>query len=1019
MCSFKSVMVCALGLSLQLAPAQPPDESALNLLAQRLHSAYTLSDQAGILALWSPQSPQVQDQRDILQKLFAADPGSRVSETTVGDPEITGDHARVRIDREIAAGTGNPGLQHKKLVVEWVKEAGEWKIWRETAAAQDLAGRLAGAAKDEQTKLLAAYPDLIDAGLAAALIDRGTEARNRGDASQALAAFDIATAVAERVSAGPTRARALNDTGLVHYDQGEYSAALESYRKSLALSEQFHDDADTARCLSNLGALYRVMGDFAVASEYAEKSLALSEKLQDKRLIADAIGSLALVYAQRGDYIQAFAFLNRSSAMRGANDRRGQAADLLNQANLFMWQGDLAQSQDYLQRGLALSESAGLKPLAGVALMGLGRVAEFREEYQDAIDKYEKSLAIFNELGNKPYAASDLSFLGSAYAAQGEYGKGIEYFRKAVDLQKAMDAGTDVALTLARMAEVYNRQGDFHEATRVATEAGEMGQSLGMREVVWMADLEQGKAARGAGEPAQAEAKLVQAIATIEDLRLEVAGGESERANFFEGKLDAYHAMIDLLAAADRPEEAFNYAERAKARVLLDVFQNGRLELTDLMTDAERRKEEEFRLKLASLNAQLVRERKTLAPAQRAAVTTELDRARLDYEAFETALYAQHPDWRLQSGAIEPVKLDEIGETVPGADAAAVEFVVTEDRLYAFVLAGGARRVTVVTAAVSRQQLGERVAQFRKQLANRELGFRASAASLYRVLFGSAGADLARKRRLVIVPDGMLWDLPFQALVDPAGRYLLDDAAVTYAPSLTALKAMMEVKEKRKGAPARTQLLAMGNPAWGQGQIERVKAIYRDEDLGNLPLAETEVQRLGRIYGAARSHVYIGREARESRFKAEAGNSRVLHLATHGVLNDASPLYSYLLLAGEGNGGAEDGLLEARELLRMKLNAELAVLSACETARGRAGAGEGMIGLSWALFVSGVPTTVLSQWKVESDSTSRLMIAFHQNRQKNLTDAEALRAAALAIRKDPQYQHPFYWAPFITVGAGF
>jgi CHAT domain-containing protein len=111
-------------------------------------------------------------------------------------------------------------------------------------------------------------------------------------------------------------------------------------------------------------------------------------------------------------------------------------------------------------------------------------------------------------------------------------------------------------------------------------------------------------------------------------------------------------------------------------------------------------------------------------------------------------------------------------------------------------------------------------------------------------------------------------------------------------------------------------------------------------------------------------------------------------------------------------------VLEARELLRMKLNAELVVLSACETARGRIGEGEGVIGLSWALLVSGVPTTVLSQWKVESKSTSRLMVAFHQNRRKSMSDAEALREAALSTLKLPGFQHPFYWAPFIVIGAG-
>lgn len=578
-----------------------------------------------------------------------------------------------------------------------------------------------------------------------------------------------------------------------------------------------------------------------------------------------------------------------------------------------------------------------------------------------------------------------------------------------------------MALTLTRMAELYNRKGEFREAGRIAVQAEQMGQTLGMREVIWRAYLQEGNSHRGLGDAPQAEADLAKAVSTVEALRQEVAGGESEQENFFEDKLDAYNRMVDLLAGSGRSEEAFNYAERAKARVLLDVFKNGRVDLARSMSETERHKEQDFRIKLASLNAQLVRGRKALSAAQVNAITAELDRARLDYDAFETTLYAQHPDWKLQGGAIEPITVDQLLKMIPAADAAIAEFVVTEDKLLTFIVAAGkggqgAGRIQVFTARISRAQLTERVQRFRQQLANRDLGFRASAASLYRLLFGNA--DLSRMHQLILVPDGILWELPFQALVNPAGHYLLEEAAVAYAPSVTALKAMLDVRKERQQNPGKTELLAMGNPAWGRDEVQRLKSVYRDEDLGNLPLAETEVRSLGRIYGSERSRVYIGQEARETRFKAEASESKVLHLATHGILNNASPLYSYLLLAAEGSGSSEDGLLEARELLRMKLHAELAVLSACETARGRVGAGEGMIGLSWALFVSGVPTTVLSQWKVESDSTSRLMIAFHQNRQKNMNDAEALRAAALRIRKEPAFQHPFYWAPFIVIGAG-
>ena len=187
--------------------------------------------------------------------------------------------------------------------------------------------------------------------------------------------------------------------------------------------------------------------------------------------------------------------------------------------------------------------------------------------------------------------------------------------------------------------------------------------------------------------------------------------------------------------------------------------------------------------------------------------------------------------------------------------------------------------------------------------------------------------------------------------------------------------------------------------------------------LGPLPEAERMVKSLTRIYGPAASRVYIGAEASEDALKAEAGKHRVLQLATHGVLNDASPMYSHVVLS-QGEGGREDGLLEAWEVMNLDLNADLVVLSACETARGRFGAGEGVIGMTWALFVAGVPSSVVSQWKVESVSTTELMLEFHRGLKGGAGKSEALRHAAGKLIANRRYEHPFYWAGFIVIGDG-
>jgi CHAT domain-containing protein len=234
---------------------------------------------------------------------------------------------------------------------------------------------------------------------------------------------------------------------------------------------------------------------------------------------------------------------------------------------------------------------------------------------------------------------------------------------------------------------------------------------------------------------------------------------------------------------------------------------------------------------------------------------------------------------------------------------------------------------------------------------------------------------------------------------------------------------MTKRRKNQREEPAETTILALGNPLLGRQTISRADIQLRHEKLDPLPEAEQEVKALRQLYGASRSKIYIGAEASEDHVKSEAGLARILHFAAHGMLNNASPMYSHLALAP--GGANEDGLLEAWELMQLDLKADLAVLSACETARGRIGAGEGMIGFSWAMFIAGVPSIVVSQWKVESASTRDLMVNFHRSLisppgagKAKPTKSEALRQAALKVMKNPETRHPFYWAGFVLVGDG-
>jgi CHAT domain-containing protein len=580
-----------------------------------------------------------------------------------------------------------------------------------------------------------------------------------------------------------------------------------------------------------------------------------------------------------------------------------------------------------------------------------------------------------------------------------------------------------IAETLNDIGGVYVAQGLYSQALDTASRAAALAGQIGSMEALWKASLTTGVAYRALNQPAMARPAFEDAITTIETLRANVAGGVREQQRFFESKVSPYHAMVDLLAHEGRPAEALIFAERAKSRALLDVLRTGRVDVTKAMTVQEQDQERKLNGQLVALNTQISLEtaRAKTDQARLTELKAQLQKARLDFEAFKTNLYAAHPELMSQRGEAQPLRLEEAAALLPDTASALLEYVVTDEKTYLFAITKAAGKaeaeVRAYTLPIRRDDLAILSESFRRQLATRDLGFRASAVKLYELLLKPAQAQLRGKTNLVIAPDDKLWDLPFQALLVGANRFLIEDAAIAYAPSLTVLREMTKRRKYQGAATASGALLAIGNPLLGKETIEKAALALRDEKLDPLPEAEMEVKALGRLYGNVHSKIYIGAEAREDRLKAEAAQARVLHFATHGILNNASPMYSHLALA-QGDK-SEDGLLEAWELMQLDLKADLAVLSACETARGRFGAGEGVIGLSWALFVAGVPATVVSQWKVESASTRDLMVAFHRQLRTGAaqtTKAAALRQAALSVLKKPATKHPFYWAGFVLVG---
>ncbi len=1084
--AFQMSSFCLLSLSLGLSnsfltqpqssrsvPNSSQAESAVREVAVGYFVLFAAKDIEGVMRLWSENSPAYPSLKQDLQRQFATEDFS-ISDPVISRVKVEIDKASLRAMTNLTAVNLKSNEKREQRIVrnfDLVMEDGKWKIWRSASAEDDLAEVLVNAkTQAERDELLAAEKELSSVDLARALSKQGDGIFGRSQYPQALMVYTLAHALAMQFDDRNEIARNLHGIGRVHVSQGNFPKALEFFQKSLAAYEALGDQAgigrtfvgigmihwlqgdyaqalalynksldifeslgskaDIARAFNNIGNVLRYQGDFAQALEYFQRSLTIRQELNDTFGILSSLGNIGVVYGVQGNYAKALEYYEKSLAMsEETDDKEGIAITLGNIGVLYRKQGNYEQALNYYRKSLAISEA--IEDRVGIAQMlnNIGSVNLLQRNYAPALDHYQRSLAMREQMGDKHGAAHTMMAIGITHTSQSNFVQALDYLKKSLTIKEAIKDRDGVASVLANIAIYHKEQKQYDQALDFAERATTLARQIGSPIALSGALVAAGQSYRALNKLDQARPPFEEAITVIETMRSQVAGSEQAQQLFFENKLTAYHEMVNLLLAQDNSSDALIFTERAKARALVDLLYSGRVNIVKAVTSQEQEQERTFRSEIISLNTQLSRARQQEKPddVRLTELASLLEKARLNYEAFQTSLYAAHPELRVQRGEAPVIKIEEIDALIPDTNTALLEYLVMEDLTYVFAIskktANAEAEVRVYAIPLKRIDLARQVEAFRQKLAARDLGFRASASKLYELLLKPTQAQLRGKTNLIISADDSLWDLPFQALLTSSNRFLIDEATISYTPSLTVLREMTRRRKSQPKDDRPATLLALGNPTVGKEATSRTALTFRDGKLDPLPEAEQEVKALGRLYGPARSKVYIGAEAREDRIKSEATGARILHFAAHGMLNNAAPMYSHLALA-EGDSD-EDGLLEAWELMQLDLKAELAVLSACETARGRIGAGEGMIGLSWAMFIAGVPSIVVSQWKVESAATRDLMVNFHSGLlstpkpgKANPTKAEALRQATLKLKNKPETSHPFYWAGFVLVGDG-
>jgi CHAT domain-containing protein/sugar phosphate isomerase/epimerase len=867
-------------------------------------------------------------------------------------------------------------------------------------------------------------------GMGSALNNIGPIYGAQGNYPKALEYYQKALKISEELGHKEGICNTLNNIGLIHKLQDNYPQALEYFHNSLRIAEAIGYRLGVNRVLIHIGIIHYSQGNPAQALEYYDKALKTAEELGHKVGIRAVLESIGNVYFSQANYAQALSCYQKAlKVAEELGDKEGISNGLDHIGIIHSSQGNYAQALEYHQKSLKIAEEIGQKTHVGGTLIHIGISHSLLGNSAEAMEFYRKGLKAAEDAGRKVAIAGALNNIGTSYKSQGSYAQALEYYGKSLQISEEIQDKRGIVTSLNNIAEVRKTEGDPLEAIEFAARAGSAALSLGARDSYSRARTTAGEAYRLLNKPQEARKAFDDAIKTIENWRDQVAGSELRRERFFEHRITPYHEMVDLLVNENEPAEAFGFAERAKARVLLEVLQGGRDNIAKYMTREELAQERKLQSESVALNSQIYKERVRKLPDQQllASLGARLEKARFELEAFYTSLYAAYPELKVRRGQSQPITVSASGTLIEDRNTALLEFVVTKERSYLFLLtkdktaSASAPDLNVYRIDVKQSELTTLCQQFRGRLASRSITYADLAGKIYDLLLKPAHAQLQNRSSLIIVPDGPLWELPFQALKPSQGRFLVEDYSIAYAPSLTALKEMYGGRplSMRRAGP----LLAFGNPVVDQQTVKTVKSLFMDEELVPLPEAERQVNRLGKLYGVTESKVYVGADATEDRFKAEASRCRILHLATHSIVNEASPLYSQIVLAQPKQGSSEDGLLEAWEIMSLDIKADLVVLSACETARGRIGAGEGMIGLSWAFFVAGCPSSVVSQWKIEAASTTELMIEFHKglklksdNSRSELTKADALRYAQLKLLRSTAYRHPFYWAGFIIAG---
>ena len=881
------------------------------------------------------------------------------------------------------------------------------------------------------------------------------EGDGKDAARNARAALKLARTLGNRA----IEAEALNNLGEALYNLGERSQAQEHEQQALAIWRELNDARGQAISSMSLGYAYKNMGQPEKAFRLFAEASSLAQQTNDLSVICQAAIAVGNINRKTGNNqvaLDSYAAARMNAERIG--DQTAQAIVIGGIGSIYFEMGDEREALQYFKDAFKLFERNGKTWGAAEGRIQLGRLQHSLGDDKQAIEYLIGAVASFRSLRMPLLESSTLRELGLVYDSMGETNKALESYKRALVLARASEDQHETAYLLCYVGQIYEELKDTNRALHYYRDGLSLSQQS--RDPVAEAMIHNNLAHlyRTLGNLTDARREVEAAFAIVESQRTNVLSHEL-RTSYFATVRSTYEFYIDILMQMHRQnpnagldKEAFAVSERARARSFLESLNEARAKVRDGVDPALLEKERELSEAInnkAQLQVQLLMAKRSEESDQ---LCKELDE--LVAELAQTRDKIRQANPRAASLNVpELLTLDEVQQRLLDDDTTLLEYVLGDERSYVWVVTRTSllsfelpRRQEIETSArklheliASRQMIyGEPVAARTERQAKADAQIPAQTELLSKLILGPLAGKL-EKKRLLIVADGALQYVPFQMLTAPeTGSYLVQKYEIVNLPSASTLALLQSVAANRKPAPNSVAVLA--DPVFEIDDPRVVSNIKSVRPAGtndvHLALRDAGVSpdgsQIPRLIASgaeadgiiAAAPWYTGFKAvgfdanREIVFGSQLASYRIIHFATHGVINSERPELSGIVLSlYDSNGHPQNGFLRLHDIYNLHLPADLVVLSACSTGLGKDVRGEGLIGLTRGFMSAGASGVIASLWKVDDDATAELMKNFYDALfQKGMAPAAALRHAQLTLAQNKRWQSPYYWAGFVIQG---